>query len=301
MANRTAAVLKANIVRNLRIDWKYKLNFITDLAWLAVDVITFLFLGQMVASSDIDGFLYEGFLKEFLVVGVIYWVIFTRAYKDGVSVIPNEAQRGTLGFIITNDVSISDLIGGQFSSSTIKTLVTLVVFILPIVVLLSLVSVGGETILRPLVITPEILLFSLLILIISWIFMLGITIIASTLNVIFKKSGPLAFLFSYIITMTSGYFFPLEVLRTLGLSSLNKLLHAIPYGFGSLEELLYFIPTTGMLYSLRSMLIRGIIPSNIIFVIIFNGIISILVLMGAMIIMKRITRMAAYSGTLEFY
>lgn len=92
MSNRTVAVLRANIVRNLRIDWKYKLNFVTDLAWLAVDVITFLFLGQMVASSDIDGFLYEGFLKEFLVVGVLYWVIFTRAYKDGVSVIPNEAQ-----------------------------------------------------------------------------------------------------------------------------------------------------------------------------------------------------------------
>ena len=81
MASRTFTVLKANMIRNLRIDLKYKLNFVTDLAWLAVDVITFLFLGQVVASSDIDNFLYEGFLKEFLVVGVIYWVIFNRATK----------------------------------------------------------------------------------------------------------------------------------------------------------------------------------------------------------------------------
>ena len=285
MSNRSVAVLRANIVRNLRIDWKYKLNFVTDLAWLAVDVITFLFLGQMVASSDIDGFLYEGFLKEFLVVGVLYWVIFTRAYKDGVSVIPNEAQRGALGFIITNDVSISDLITGQFASSSIKTSVTLIVFVLPIVTLLSI-----SGILHPLYLPADILMFTLLILIISWIFMLGITILASTLNVLFKKSGPLTYLLSYLVTMLSGYFFPLEVLRT--------------FGLGSIEEILYLIPTTAMLYSLRSMLILGpgnYDPLEIIVTIVINGVISVFVLIFALIIMRKTTRKAAYSGTLEFY
>jgi ABC-type polysaccharide/polyol phosphate export permease len=287
MVSRTITVLKANMIRNLRIDWKYKLNFITDLAWLAVDVITFLFLGQVVASSDIDNFLYEGFLKEFLVVGVIYWVIFTRAFKDGVSVIPNEATLGALGFIITNDITLSDLIAGQFSSSTIKTSVTLVIFVLPIVFILSFVPFGETTILHPLIISPEIILFAFLIIIISWIFMLGITILASTLNVIFKKSGPLTFLLSYLLTMLSGYFFPLEVLRTFGLSAL--------------EEILYFIPTTGMLYSLRSMLIIGQVPPNITLIIIINGFIAVLLLFLAIYIMRKITRKAAYSGTLEFY
>ena len=287
MVSRTITVLKANMVRNLRIDWKYKLNFITDLAWLAVDVITFLFLGQVVASSDIDNFLYEGFLKEFLVVGVIYWVIFNRAFKDGVSVIPNEAALGALGFIITNDITLSDLIAGQFSSSTIKTSVTLIIFVLPIVFILSYIPVGESTILHPLIFSPQILLFALLIIITSWIFMLGITILASTLNVIFKKSGPLTFLLSYLLTMLSGYFFPLEVLRTFGLSAL--------------EELLYFIPTTGMLYSLRSMLIIGQVPSNIILIIIINGFIAVLLLFLSIYVMRKITRKAAYSGTLEFY
>ena len=287
MVSRTITVLKANMVRNLRIDWKYKLNFITDLAWLAVDVITFLFLGQVVASSDIDNFLYEGFLKEFLVVGVIYWVIFNRAFKDGVSVIPNEAALGALGFIITNDITLSDLIAGQFSSSTIKTSVTLIIFVLPIVFILSYIPVGESTILHPLIFSPQILLFALLIIMTSWIFMLGITILASTLNVIFKKSGPLTFLLSYLLTMLSGYFFPLEVLRTFGLSAL--------------EELLYFIPTTGMLYSLRSMLIIGQVPSNIILIIIINGFIAVLLLFLSIYVMRKITRKAAYSGTLEFY
>ncbi len=296
MANRTMAVLKANIVRNLRIDWCYKLNMITDLAWLAVDVITFLFLGQMVASSDIDGFLYEGFLKEFLVVGVIYWVIFTRAYKDGVSVIPNEAALGALGFIITNDVSLSDLITGQFSSSTVKTSVTLVVFVLPIILILSFIPAGDATVLSSdlikNMITPEILLLTLLILVVSWIFMLGITIIASTLNVIFKKSGPLTFLLSYLVTMLSGYFFPLEVLRS--------------FGLGFLEQILYVIPTTGMLYSLRTMLILGPTSSSydllaIISGIFINGFIAIIILILALFIMRKITKKAAYSGTLEFY
>ncbi|MFW9905760.1 MAG: hypothetical protein ACFFFH_15615 [Candidatus Thorarchaeota archaeon] len=287
MVSRTITVLKANMIRNLRIDWKYKLNFITDLAWLAVDVITFLFLGQVVASSDIDNFLYEGFLKEFLVVGVIYWVIFTRAFKDGVSVIPNEAALGALGFIITNDITLSDLIGGQFSSSTIKTSVTLIIFVLPIVFLLSFIPLGESTILHPLNISPKILIFSLMILVISWIFMLGITILASTLNVIFKKSGPLTFLLSYLLTMLSGYFFPLEVLRTFGLSSL--------------EEILMLIPTTGMLYSLRRMLILNEIPKMIFLIIVVNGLISVILLVCAIFIMRKITRKAAYSGTLEFY
>ncbi|MFX1335411.1 MAG: hypothetical protein ACFFAM_13390 [Promethearchaeota archaeon] len=288
MSNRMLTVLKANITRNLRIDWKYKLNFITDLAWLAVDVITFLFLGQVVASSDIDNFLYEGLLKEFLVVGVIYWVIFTRAYKDGVSVIPNEAALGALGFIITNDITLSDLIAGQFSSSTIKTSVTLIIFVLPIVFILSNIPIGETTILRPLILSPlEIIIFTLLILLVSWIFMLGITILASTINVIFKKSGPLTFLLSYLLTMLSGYFFPLEVLRTFGLAELERVLH--------------LIPTTDMLYSLRSMLIIGKIPSNILFTIIVNGFISVVLLTLAMLIMRKVTRKAAYSGTLEFY
>lgn len=287
MVSRTITVLKANMIRNLRIDWKYKLNFITDLAWLAVDVITFLFLGQVVASSDIDNFLFEGFLKEFLVVGVLYWVIFTRAYKDGVSVIPNEAALGALGFIITNDITLSDLIAGQFSSSTVKTSVTLLIFVLPLVILLSTIPFGETTILNPLKISPEILLYTLLIIIISWIFMLGITILASTLNVIFKKSGPLTFLLSYLLTMLSGYFFPLEVLRTFGLSAL--------------EETLYLIPTTGMLYSLRSMLIVGQIPLNILPIVVINGFISCILLIFAIFIMRMVTRKAAYSGTLEFY
>ncbi|UCE14622.1 MAG: hypothetical protein JSV04_05430, partial [Candidatus Heimdallarchaeota archaeon] len=291
MSNRSVAVLKANITRNLRIDWKYKLNFITDLAWLAVDVITFLFLGQVVASSGIENFLYGETLKEFLVVGVIYWVIFTRAYKDGVSVIPNEAALGALGFIITNEVSLSDLITGQFSSSTIKTSITLIVFVLPIIGFLSFTNI-----LQPLKITPITILLTLVIFIISWVFMLGITIIASTLNVIFKKSGPLTFLLSYLLTMLSGYFFPLEVLRD--------------FGLGAIEYLLYFIPTTGMLYSLRSMLIFG--DSRplgeyyydfglILATIIIDGIIAIIVLFLALYVMRRITRKAAYSGTLEFY
>ncbi|MFX1506974.1 MAG: hypothetical protein ACFFDC_12795 [Promethearchaeota archaeon] len=287
MASRTITVLKANMIRNLRIDWKYKLNFITDLAWLAVDVITFLFLGQVVASSDIDNFLYEGFLKEFLVVGVIYWVIFTRAFKDGVSVIPNEAALGALGFIITNDITLSDLIAGQFSSSTIKTSVTLIIFVLPIVFFLSLIPLGESTILHPLYISPEILIFTLVIIGISWIFMLGITILASTLNVIFKKSGPLTFLLSYLLTMLSGYFFPLEVLRTFGLVSL--------------EEILMLIPTTGMLYSLRRMLILNEIPEMIFLIILVNGLIAVILLFCAIFIMRTITKKAAYSGTLEFY
>lgn len=291
MSNRSVAVLKANITRNLRIDWKYKLNFITDLAWLAVDVITFLFLGQVVASSGIENFLYGETLKEFLVVGVIYWVIFNRAYKDGVSVIPNEAALGALGFIITNEVSLSDLITGQFSSSTIKTSITLIVFVLPIITLLSF-----SNILQPLKITPITIILTLVIFIISWVFMLGITIIASTLNVIFKKSGPLTFLLSYLLTMLSGYFFPLEVLRD--------------FGLGPIEDLLYYIPTTGLLYSLRSMLIFWDVRppgyyyysiDKIFTTIIIDGIIAVIILFLAFYIMRKITRKAAYSGTLEFY
>ncbi|MFW9992785.1 MAG: hypothetical protein ACFFD4_12120 [Candidatus Odinarchaeota archaeon] len=283
MTPRTATVLKTNITRNLRIDLKYKLNLVTDLAWLAIDVVTFLFLGQMVAATDIPGgFRFDGFLKEFLVVGVIYWTIFNRAYKDGVTVIPNEAARGTLGFIITNDVSLSDLITGQFASSTIKTFITLVVFVLPVVFILSFL-----TILQPFRITLDVLIFCLLIFTLSWIFILSITLIASTLNVIFKKSGPLTFLLSYLLTLTSGYFFPLEVLRT--------------FGLGMIEEILYFIPTTGMLYNLRSMIILGIVPPNMIFLLVYYFLMTILSFVTAVLVMRRITRKAAYSGTLEFY
>jgi ABC-type polysaccharide/polyol phosphate export permease len=283
LANRTVNVLKANITRNLRIDWKYKLNLVTDLAWLVVDLIIFIFLGQMVAATTIEGeFKYDGKIKEFLVVGVIYWTIYTRAYKDGVNVIPDEAARGALGFIITNDVSLSDLITGQVTSSTIKTSFTLILFVLPLTIFLTFLEV-----LEPLTITVEIIFYGLVIILLSWVFMLSITIIASTLNVIFKKSGPLTYLLSYLVTLASGYYFPLEVLRS--------------FNLGFLEEIFYFIPTTSMLYDLRSMLILGDVPTNIILKILYSAVFSVLIFILAIYIMRKITRRAAYSGTLEFY
>ena len=60
-------------------------------------------------------------LKHFLLVGVIFWAFFHKSYEDTVNTIPEEASRGTIGFLVTNNVSISTLLISRNVASSMET------------------------------------------------------------------------------------------------------------------------------------------------------------------------------------
>jgi len=141
-------------------------------------------------------------LRNFLLVGVLFWAFFGKAYEDTVNTIPDEASRGTIGFLVTNNVSISTLLLSRNIASSLKTFIITMVFIIPPFFFLGVFS-GFQLSTLPLLL----LVFALM-----WFFMLIVSILISSLNIIFKKITPAAQMLLYALKVLTGYYFPLEAL-----------------------------------------------------------------------------------------
>ncbi|MCK4614632.1 MAG: ABC transporter permease, partial [Thermoplasmata archaeon] len=141
-------------------------------------------------------------LRNFLLVGVLFWAFFGKAYEDTVNTIPEEASRGTIGFLVTSNVSISTLLLSRNIASSIKTFIITMIFIIPPFYLLG-VFAGFRITDLPLLL----LVFGLM-----WLFMLVVSLFISSLNIIFKKITPAAMMIMYGLKVLTGYYFPLEAL-----------------------------------------------------------------------------------------
>ncbi len=265
--------LKSTVVRNLQVDLKYKFNLVIDVAWLILDIIAFTFLGAIVATTSIKNFEYN--LADFLLVGVFFWALFGRAYDDTVLALQEEAARGTIGFLLVNNISIRTLLIARFFSSTVKTITIAMIFIFPILWAIGVIQV--DLTLIPLIIT----LFFL-----SWIFMIGVSLLVSSLNVIFKRIGVLASLFLYALKIASGYYFPVE---------------ALDLFFPGLAQSVLQFPLTRCVYLLRELLILGRIHPNIANDILMISLGAVICIGLALIVMSQIEKLSAKWGTLEFY
>lgn len=168
-------------------------------------------------------------LKHFLLVGVIFWAFFHKSYEDTVNTIPEEASKGTIGFLVTNNVSISTLLLSRNIASNIKTFIVTSLFVIVPMALLPFtkdVFEGFNFSLMPLLI----MVFFLM-----WFFMLIVSILISSLNIIFKKITPAAQMIMYALKVLTGYYFPLEALDEFD-PSFSEKIKMIPIVRGS-----YFI------------------------------------------------------------
>ena len=116
-------------------------------------------------------------LRNFLLVGVLFWAFFGKAYEDTVNTIPEEASRGTIGFLVTSNVSISTLLLSRNIASSVKTFIITMIFIIPPFYFLGVFE-GFDPLDLPLLL----LVFGLM-----WLFMLVVSLFISSLNIIFKK------------------------------------------------------------------------------------------------------------------
>jgi len=126
--------LKATTVRNLRVIFKYKFEIFINISWLILDIIAFSLLGHIVESTSVD---LEYSLRDFLLVGVFFWAFFGKSYDDTVNCIPEEASRGTLGFLLTNNVSFVTLLTARAAAASIISAVVALCIIFPILALLA--------------------------------------------------------------------------------------------------------------------------------------------------------------------
>jgi ABC-type polysaccharide/polyol phosphate export permease len=219
-------------------------------------------------------------LKHFLLVGVIFWAFFHKSYEDTVNTIPEEASRGTIGFLVTNNVSISTLLLSRNIASNIKTFVVTSLFVILPMALLPFtkdVFEGFNFNLMPLLIAVFFLM---------WFFMLVVSMLISSLNIIFKKITPAAQMIMYGLKVLTGYYFPLEALDEFD-PSFSEMIKQIPIVRGS-----YFI---------RDVIIIGKDPvgwQEIMFEMLWK---TMALAVVAFMIYKYLEHKSQRWGTLEFY
>jgi len=219
-------------------------------------------------------------LKHFLLVGVIFWAFFGKSYEDTVNTIPEEASRGTIGFLVTNNVNISTLLISRNIASTVKTFViTIFCVILPMALLPFTRDVfeGFDIKLLP-------LLF--LVFMLMWLFMLVVSILISSLNIIFKKITPAAAMIMYALKVLTGYYFPLEALDE--------------YQPG-LSDQIKFIPIVRGAYFIRDVIIIGRDPAESMSALKEMFMYTMLLALFTFIFYKILEHKSQRWGTLEFY
>lgn len=225
--------IKGSTKRYLQIDLNYKFHIITDIVDLLLVIVAFTVLGGYVDNNtdlDISGNIststYD--LQGFLLIGVLFWALYQRSYEDTVAVLPDEASRGTIGFLITNNVSLSTLLISRNIASTIKSILMVVFIVIPVLFIIDTFFRNSEsTLFSGLNLHTLPIIFTVFIL--MWIFMLTISVAVSSLNIISKKVTPFANLIVNALKVLSGYYFPIAALNDyLGVNNSLWLQHNIP-------------------------------------------------------------------------
>lgn len=225
--------IKGSTKRYLQIDLNYKFHIITDIVDLLLVIVAFTVLGGYVDNNtdlDISGNIststYD--LQGFLLIGVLFWALYQRSYEDTVAVLPDEASRGTIGFLITNNVSLSTLLISRNIASTIKSILMVIFIVIPVLFIIDTFFRNSEsTLFSGLNLHTLPIIFTVFIL--MWIFMLTISVAVSSLNIISKKVTPFANLIVNALKVLSGYYFPIAALNDyLGVNNSLWLQHNIP-------------------------------------------------------------------------
>ncbi len=231
------SILLSNILRYLRIAYKYKFELLVEATYLAAMMIAFGFIGYIFlgGTSDIMEFSYQ----EFIIVNIFVWAFMEKGYLEGTRIIPEEARMGTLGTLMNNNVSPLTLIISQMvARSMVNGAVALLVFI-PV---FAYIGIGT--------LDPLALGYVSVLIIISWMFMLTVSIFMGSLALLFKKIGSTAGVFLQVFKVGSGFFFPVSTFAKAG------------WPFTLLPDALRFIPVTTGLEWIRDILILGRLPSE---------------------------------------
>jgi len=233
------SVMLSTITRYLRIAFKYRFELVVDagylIAWMvALGFIGFVFLGK----SDVLPYEFQ----VFILVNIFFWAFMEKGYLEATRVIPEEARMGTIGTLMNNNVSPLQLIVGQMTARSIINAVVAIVVFIPVFYYLH-----GEG----MIVTPELpeIVYLVVIMLLSWFYMLTVAILLGSMALMFKKIGSTAGVFLQILKVGSGFFFPVQALADINFPLIDLL-----------PNLLRIIPITRGLEVVRQVIILGELP-----------------------------------------
>ncbi|MHA1912474.1 MAG: hypothetical protein ACTSYA_12365 [Candidatus Kariarchaeaceae archaeon] len=278
-------VAAATAKRNITADFHYKFDFIVQALWSLTNMVAFAFLGAAVGQADSD-FSPVYPMMYFFVISAAFWTLFSAPYEEASVCLREEASRGTMGFLITNDVNPFGIIIARYVSACFKFIIVFCIAALPI---LAYVTYEGQRLL-PLT-TEEIILLSLLLLN-TYVFMLALSALIGVLGLLFKNTQTISKIALYGTRIVSTYFTPL-----------------LAFGMGGggtfLPRILFFIPATLGLAGSRRILIEhdtsAPFGDSYFVVIPISFMISIILLWLSKKLGDKLTKTAMKKGTLEMY
>lgn len=183
--------------RSLIVDFRYKFNIFVEMTWTAVNVAVFVLLGAAwQETAETTGVPYT--MVTFFIIATGFFTVISGVMESTVTAISEENQLGTMGFLITNSVSPIAIILGRYLAATVKWLLIMVVIVIP-----PLIIKG---------ITPStfgLFLAALVVFFISWLFILGFTLLLTSIALIFKKTTVFNRVMIYVVRFIGGAFVPL--------------------------------------------------------------------------------------------
>ena len=270
---------------NITADFHYKFDFIVQALWSLTNMVAFAFLGAAVGQAESD-FAPEYPMLFFFVISSAFWTLFSAPYEEASVCLREEASKGTMGFLITNDVNPFGIIIARFVSACFKFIIVFCIAALPI---LAFVTYEGNPLLPQT--AGEGILLALLLLN-TFIFMLALSALIGALGLIFKNTQTISKIALYGTRIVSTYFTPL-----------------LAFGMGGggnvLPRILFFLPPTLGLAGSRRILIEHDTSTpfaDSYFVVLpISFLISIILLWLAKRLGDRLTKTAMKRGTLEMY
>ncbi|MCY3412924.1 MAG: hypothetical protein INQ03_14900 [Candidatus Heimdallarchaeota archaeon] len=191
-------ILVAVAKRSLLVDFRYKFQLLVEALWTAINVAVFVLLGAawQESSSEATGVPYT--MVTFFIIATGFFTVFSGVMETTVTAISEENQLGTMGFLITNSVSPISIIVGRYISATVRWLIIMVTIVIPPLIIRNVIPS-----------TWKLLWSSIIIFVIAWIFMLGFTLILTSIALIFKRTTTLNRVGIYIVRFAGGAFVPI--------------------------------------------------------------------------------------------
>ncbi len=299
-------VTLATVKRNLITDWQYKSDIVIQFLWTVTNLVAYGFLGLSVGQGTGD-FAPNYSFSLFLLSSSAFWTLFTGNYEETAFCLREEAARGTMGYLVTNNVDTLGIMVGRYLSSSIKFLAIFLVTTIPTFALIK----GAAGNLLPHTAREFFMLLPLVFF--SYLFMMSISVIMGSISLLVKQTTTIVRIMLYLIRIVGGYFFMIESFAAYGgLWWLPVVFVALPIVSGQYAFRKYLIEhdTTVRFPDMQVIndhrVKNGFAPLsftglNYGYMLLINFVVSCLFLLGAFLIAKILTQVARRRGTIEFY
>jgi ABC-type polysaccharide/polyol phosphate export permease len=200
-AQREAGKLGAFLRRDFLVAWSYRVDFLSDVAGLFVQVFMFYFIGLLVDPSKLPSFGGDpATYLEFVAIGIVLGTFVQLALNQVAGAIREEQLQGTLEVLMLSPTRTLTLQLGTLAYDFIYVPIRMVLF-------LTIIAVGFGLDFEPSGLLPAVVVLLAVI-----PFVWGLGVVAGAAVIVFRRGEGLVGMGAGLMTVAAGAYFPLELL-----------------------------------------------------------------------------------------